>query len=192
MNVGPALSPDGKRVVFLSEKDLFSIEMFVYDIESGEIISKLTSTVSDPHFESLQFINSAGIWSPDGSMFALAGVVKGRPAIKILNAENGRRIKEIKFPELGEIFTQCFTLTDTDERRQHCPEGAQHARRACRLSVLNPCNHHLLKRPGSTACRQLQTWCKTRSRYAHRSEHQVRSPAQPAVRDLRLLGSPAG
>ncbi len=109
LNVGPALSPDGNRVVFLSEKDLFSIEMFLYDIEQGKIIKKLTSTVSDPHFESLQFINSAGTWSPDGSMFVLAGVVKGRPALKILDAENGRKIKELKFKELGEVFTPSFS-----------------------------------------------------------------------------------
>ena len=60
MNVTPAISPDGKRVVFLSEKSLFSIDMYVADVATGRISRKLVETTSDPHFDSLQFLALGG------------------------------------------------------------------------------------------------------------------------------------
>jgi Tol biopolymer transport system component len=109
LNVGPSLSPDGSRVVFLSEKDLFAIEMFLADAETGKVIRRLTKSAVDSHFESLQFINSSGAWSPDGRHFAFGVVVKGRPALTIVEAETGKRVHEIRFEELGEVYTPSFS-----------------------------------------------------------------------------------
>ncbi len=109
LNVGPPLSPDGSRVVFLSEKDLFAIEMFLADAETGKIIRRLTKAAVDSHFESLQFINSSGAWSIDGKHFAFGVVVRGRPALAIIEAETGKKVKEVRFEELGEVFTPSFS-----------------------------------------------------------------------------------
>jgi len=109
LNVGPSLSPDGSRVVFLSEKDLFAIEMFLADAETGKVIRRLTKSAVDSHFESLQFINSSGAWSPDGRHFAFGVVVKGRPALTIVEAETGKRVHEVRFEELGEVYTPSFS-----------------------------------------------------------------------------------
>ncbi|MGW8281875.1 MAG: hypothetical protein ACWGON_01135 [Gemmatimonadota bacterium] len=109
LNLGPALSPDGTRIVFLSEKDLFAIEMFVADVETGQVIRRLTKNATDPHFESLQFINSSGAWSFDGSMFAFGSIVSGEAALTVLDPETGNKISEHRFPELGEIYTPTFS-----------------------------------------------------------------------------------
>ena len=109
LNVGPSLSPDGSRVVFLSEKDLFAIEMFLADAETGETIRRLTKAAVDSHFESLQFINSSGAWSPDGQHFAFGVVVRGRPALVIIEAETGKKVKEVRFDTLGEVYTPSFS-----------------------------------------------------------------------------------
>jgi len=109
MNVSPSISPDGKWVVFFSEKELFSIDIFLADAETGQIKRKLTSTAIDPHFESLQFINSAGAWSPDSSQVAIGAIGHGRPLLTIIDVQNGDRVKEIKFPELGEIFNPTWS-----------------------------------------------------------------------------------
>ncbi len=109
LNVGPSLSPDGSRVVFLSEKDLFAIEMFLADAETGEIIRRLTKAAVDSHFESLQFINSSGAWSPDGRYFAFGVVIHGRPAVTIMEAETGKKVQEVRFEELGEVYTPTFS-----------------------------------------------------------------------------------
>jgi hypothetical protein len=66
LNIGPALSPDGRYIAFLSARELFSIDLFLADAKTGKIIRRLVSSDRDPHFESLRFIESAGSWSPDG------------------------------------------------------------------------------------------------------------------------------
>ena len=69
-NVGPRVSPDGRQIAFFSEKDQFSVELFLADAETGRIERKLIHSATNPHFDSLQFINSAGAWSPDGRTLA--------------------------------------------------------------------------------------------------------------------------
>jgi Tol biopolymer transport system component len=105
MNLGPAISPDGKDVVYLSERDLFAIEMFVADAETGSVTRRITKTSVDPHFESLQWINSSGTWHPDGEQFLFSAVSKGRPVVSVLDMERGGIRREVKVDGLGEIFT---------------------------------------------------------------------------------------
>jgi Tol biopolymer transport system component len=104
LNLAPALSPDGRRVVYLSEASLFSIDLYLADAETGQTIRRLVSSTRDPHLESLQFINSAGAWDASGRRFAFGAVVRGRPALRIIDAETGDVQQEIPFPTLGEIF----------------------------------------------------------------------------------------
>src|SRR5690606_189858 len=70
LNVSPSLSPNGRYVVFLSEKDIFSTDLFLADVRSGEIISKVTSTIKDTDIDNLNFLESSGTWSPNGRDFA--------------------------------------------------------------------------------------------------------------------------
>ena len=104
LNVGPALSPDGSRIAFLSSHSRLSIDLFVADATTGRIQRKLISTASDPHFDSLQFIASAGSWDPTGHQLAVAVVREGRPALAIINADNGDRVREIALPGVDEAF----------------------------------------------------------------------------------------
>ncbi len=97
-NLAPALSPDGRRLVYMSDAGLFSIDIYLADAENGRTIRKLVSATRDPHLESLQFINSAGAWDADGSRFVFGAVVTGDPALRIVRGDNGDLIKEIKFP----------------------------------------------------------------------------------------------
>src|SRR6266436_5991169 len=108
-NLAPALSPDGKRMVYMSDAGLFSIDMYLADADDGRTIRKLVSSTRDPHLESMQFINSAGAWDADGSRFVFGGVVTGVPALRIVKGKNGDLIKEIKFPSLGEIFNPTWS-----------------------------------------------------------------------------------
>src|SRR5262249_27163729 len=50
LNIAPALSPDGERLAFFSEKDLFSIDLYLADARTGNIRKKLVKTATDPHF----------------------------------------------------------------------------------------------------------------------------------------------
>jgi hypothetical protein len=126
LNVTPALSPDGKRLVFLSEKSLFSIDMYVADVATGRIQRKLVETTTDPHFDSLQFIASAGDWAPDNRRFVFAALRAGQPVLAIVDADTGDREAEHEFKELGEIYNPAWS-----------PDGRQVAFSALKGGVLD-------------------------------------------------------
>ncbi len=108
-NLAPALSPDGQRMVYLSDAGLFSIDMYLANADNGQTIRKLVSATRDPHLESMQFINSAGAWDATGTRFVFGAVVTGHPALRIVNAENGDVVKEVRLSALGEIFNPTWS-----------------------------------------------------------------------------------
>ena len=108
-NIAPAISPDGNRVVYLSEKDLFAIEMFLSDAHTGKVEHKIVKAALDPHFEGLQFVNSAGAWSYQGDRFVFAAVRKGNPTISIMDTRRNQIVREEIFRDLGEIYNPSWS-----------------------------------------------------------------------------------
>lgn len=108
-NVGPALSPDGRQVVFLSERGGYSIDVFLADTSTGRIIRKLVSTAADPHFDSLEFLESAGAWDATGRRFAMATVQHGRPVLLLMDMPAGVTRLERRFGDLDQIFSPTWS-----------------------------------------------------------------------------------
>ena len=109
MNLAPALSPDGTGLMYLSSRDLFSIDLYYADATSGQIQRRITKTATDQHFQSLQFIQSAGAWDRVGRRFAFAAVSNGAPMLSIYDVAGGRTEREVRFKELGEIFNPAWS-----------------------------------------------------------------------------------
>jgi hypothetical protein len=109
INVSPAVSPDGRLVAFMSERGLFSIDLYVANAETGEVLRRLTSTAFSPHITTLQFIRSAGAWSPDGRQLAVPAVEHGYPSLRILDVNDGDLVREIELRELQEVFNPAWS-----------------------------------------------------------------------------------
>ena len=106
VNVAPALSPDGRRIVFLSERDRLSVDLFLADASTGRILRKLMTTAARPEIESLQSLHSAGAWSADGRRFAFAIIRNSRPTLTIFDVavdDRSRVARRIDVASLGEI-----------------------------------------------------------------------------------------
>ena len=112
-NVGPALSPDGRYVVFLSERDGYSIDVFLAETETGRIVRKLVSTAADPHYDSLQFLESAGAWDAQGSRFAMATVRRGQAVLAVLQMPAGTIQMERAFADLDQIYSPTWSPDGT-------------------------------------------------------------------------------
>lgn len=103
ISIAPQLSPDGRYVAFLSEKDLFGIDLFLADAETGEIVTKLEEVGTDPHFDAIRFIESAGTWSPDGRQFAYVVFSGGNNEIAILDVDSRDVVRRIAIRGIGAI-----------------------------------------------------------------------------------------
>jgi len=108
-NVSPSLSPDGSRMMFFSDRDLFSIDLFLADARTGKVERQITKTALDSHLQSLQFIQSAGSWSADGKRFVFAGVSAARPVLELYDVDRGKIDREVKLPSLGEILNPTWS-----------------------------------------------------------------------------------
>ncbi|MFB3853156.1 MAG: BamA/TamA family outer membrane protein [Vicinamibacterales bacterium] len=109
LNVAPSISPDGRQLLFLSSRDLFSVDLYLADVVSGKLIRKITATATSPHWSSLQFISSAGDWASDGTRFVFAGVKDGHPVLGIVNIDDGGVEREIPLRNLGEVFNPSWS-----------------------------------------------------------------------------------
>lgn len=98
MTICPVLSPNGKYVIFLSEKNLFSTDLFLAEAASGKIIKKVASTTSDGHIDQFNYIESAGTWSPDNKRFAFDVYEKGQSTLVIEDVAKGKTVNKIKIP----------------------------------------------------------------------------------------------
>jgi Tol biopolymer transport system component len=98
MNVSPSISPDGKYIAFFSEKDLFTLDLYLADASTGKLKKKLSSVVRNSEIDDFEFIESSGTWSPDGKHFAFVIVSKGKNKLAILNVRRGKISDEYEIP----------------------------------------------------------------------------------------------
>ncbi len=95
MNISPSLSPDGKYVAFFSERDLFSLDLFLADAKTGKVIRKLSSTTRSADIDAFNFFESVGTWSPDGRKFVHVAVKGGRNQLVVVDTKRPRRSSHI-------------------------------------------------------------------------------------------------
>jgi Tol biopolymer transport system component len=96
LHVSPQISPDGRAVAYLSERDFFFVDLYLADAETGRVQRRLVRSSIDPNFETLRFINSTGSWSPDGLSYAFAAKSGDQDNLVILDVKHDRIVAQLR------------------------------------------------------------------------------------------------
>jgi Tol biopolymer transport system component len=80
LNILPAVSPDGKYLAFLSDREWYRT-IYLASAETGKIIKPLVQGERRGTFETLRFLHTSLAWSPDSRSLAFNAKAGGENAI---------------------------------------------------------------------------------------------------------------
>jgi Tol biopolymer transport system component len=96
--LSPALSPDGRHIVYISDRghDLYSFyDLWLASAEDGKVIRRLVKAARNPDYESLRFMHSSAAWSPDGHHIAFVAQAGGRDALYVYDVQKRKVARRI-------------------------------------------------------------------------------------------------
>ncbi|MBK7378862.1 MAG: PD40 domain-containing protein [Ignavibacteriales bacterium] len=86
-NTSPAISPQGDKIVFISNRDYY-FDVYLMDAIDGKVVKKLVEGNRNPDFEELNILTPGISWSPDGSKIALSAKSNGWDVIYLIDVES--------------------------------------------------------------------------------------------------------
>jgi Tol biopolymer transport system component len=90
-NTSPAMSPQGDKIAYISNKDYY-FDVYIMSAIDGKIIKKLVKGNRTADFEELNIITPGLTWSPDGKKIALSAKSGGYDVIYIIDIDSEDRI----------------------------------------------------------------------------------------------------
>ena len=90
-NIIPALSPQGDKIAFISNRDYY-FDLFIMSAIDGHIIKKLIQGNTTADFEQLNVVTPGVTWSPDDKKIAISAKSAGYDVIYIIDVESGDKI----------------------------------------------------------------------------------------------------
>ena len=91
-NTSPAISPQGDKIAFISNRDDY-FDLFLMNTVDGAIIKKVANGQQTSNLEELHLLTPGISWSPDGKKIALATKAGDQDAILIIDPEEGEQDK---------------------------------------------------------------------------------------------------
>ncbi|MBU2446753.1 MAG: DPP IV N-terminal domain-containing protein [Bacteroidetes bacterium] len=86
-NTSPAISPQGDRIAFISNRDDY-FDVFLMSVADGKIITKIVKGNTTSNFEELHILTPGLTWSPDGKKIAIASKAGAFDAIFVIDIES--------------------------------------------------------------------------------------------------------
>jgi len=102
LNVSPAISPNGDKMVFLSDRE-GKQSIYLYDVIESKVIRKLVEGEASVNFEELHWLSPGMSWSPDGRKVTFAAKAGDQDALYIYDTETDKT-RQFKF-NLDGIFS---------------------------------------------------------------------------------------
>ena len=83
-NTSPAISPQGDKIAFISDRDIF-LNLFIMDAMTGKIIKKISNFSRQYDLEELNLLFPSVTWSPDNEHLAISKKGPGEDIIEIVD-----------------------------------------------------------------------------------------------------------
>ncbi|HEX7337536.1 MAG TPA: DPP IV N-terminal domain-containing protein [Gemmatimonadales bacterium] len=101
LHLAPALSPDGSKVAYFSEKDFYFVDLYLADGNTGRVQRRILKSGISSNYETYRFINSQANWSPDGKFLAFAAKRGARDVIVVVDVDRNKEVKRIELKLSG-------------------------------------------------------------------------------------------
>ena len=101
LHLAPALSPDGSKVAYFSEKDFYFVDLYLADGNTGKVKRRILKSGISSNYETYRFINSQANWSPDGKFLAFAAKRGARDVIVVVDVDRNKEVKRIELKLSG-------------------------------------------------------------------------------------------
>jgi len=112
MNVVPAISPDGKMIAYVANKNLTDEIYLLRQREDGKFVDRaVVKGGSSKNFESLRFLETSINWSPDSRWIAFVSKVGRDDAIYIMDPLKRKVVHKLVFKHLNGLLSPSFSPT---------------------------------------------------------------------------------
>lgn len=94
-NASPSLSPQGDKIAFISDRDIY-LDVYLMDAVDGKIIKKLLESGKTNDFEELNVLHPSIAWAPDNKRIAISSKNAGFDIVAVINTESEEK-EELPF-----------------------------------------------------------------------------------------------
>ncbi|MDP3683710.1 MAG: biopolymer transporter Tol, partial [Ignavibacteria bacterium] len=102
-NTSPAISPQGDKIAFISNRD-FYFDIYIMDANDGKKVDRIIKGNRSVDFEELNILTPGLSWSPDGKKIALAAKRNGVDVIYVYDiAGDDVSILPLRFGAIGTV-----------------------------------------------------------------------------------------
>mgnify|MGYP006278754629 CR=1 FL=1 len=107
LNLGPSISPDGSRVVYVTDRSGYA-DIKVASTLDGRVLATLVRGGRSDEFEQLHILRTGFGWSPDGASVCFVTKAGESDALHFVGVENGELERSLTF-ELDGMYTPSWS-----------------------------------------------------------------------------------
>ncbi len=110
MNIAPSVSPDGKHIVFVANRNLNDEIYLLSETEDGEYKSQhLVQGGGGKQFETLRFFDTTIGWSRDGQLITFVSKSGKNDVIYVMDPHQKKLVKKLLFKDLNGLTSPTFS-----------------------------------------------------------------------------------
>ncbi|HMA62248.1 MAG TPA: hypothetical protein VKP78_06305 [bacterium] len=106
-NTAPAISPNGKKVALISDRDDY-MDIYLISALDGKVIKKVLRGQNKPALEEMKILRPKLDWSPDGKKLVIATKSGGSDALIFIDI-NTEEFKRVPIKQVNEIYSASWS-----------------------------------------------------------------------------------